>query len=131
MEKKNTRVAVPLSDEAYDAVSTIARVTGVSRGKYLADVLEGAIPSFLAVARAIRAAEAISQDEGDKARSAVLHAESEMLAALNELTGKLNLSLEESDGSAAGGPQGPDGAEPSDPPILTGGFRFHHRGGQS
>jgi hypothetical protein len=52
----NTRVAVPLTQEAYDAVSFLADLNGVSRGRYLADLLEAAVPSILAVERAYRAA---------------------------------------------------------------------------
>ena len=131
MDKKNTRVAVPLSEEAYDAVSTIARVSGVSRGKFLADLLNDAVPSLLAVARAVRAVEAISQDEGDKARAAVLNAEKEMISSLNALTENLRLSSSEADATAAGGPQGTDGDDVSDPPILTGGFRLGYKGGSA
>ena len=131
MDKKNTRVAVPLSEEVYDAVSTVARAAGVSRGKFLADLLHDAMPSLLAVARAVRAVEAISQDEGDKARAAILNAEKEMIAAMNALSQNLQMSSDEEGAAAAGGPQGTDGDDVSDPPILTGGFRFAHRGGSA
>lgn len=52
----NTRVAVPFSQEAYDAVTFLADRNGVSRGRYIADLLEPAIPSILAVAQAYQRA---------------------------------------------------------------------------
>lgn len=114
----NTRVTVPLSKEAYDAVTLLAQIGGVSRGRYLADTLEAAIPSFLAVAAAYRAAMAVEGEERANLVAGMAEAEKRLLAALAETMPDLGAS------TAAPLPrEGSAGAErPSDPPILTGGF---------
>lgn len=114
----NTRVAVPLSQEAYDAVTLLAEIAGVSRGRYLADTLEAAIPSFLAVAAAYRAARAVEGEERAQLIAGMAEAEKRLLAALDE-------ALPKGQSAPATAPltEGSAGAErPSDPPILTGGF---------
>jgi hypothetical protein len=114
----NTRVAVPLSQEAYDAVTLLAEVGRVSRGRFLADILEAAVPSFLAVAAAYRAAMAVEGEERAQLVAGMAEAEKRLLAALAE-------AIPEGGLSAAAPPhrEGSAGAErPSDPPILTGGF---------
>lgn len=122
----NTRVTVPLSKEAYDAVTLLAEIGGVSRGRYIADALEAAIPGFLAVAAAYRAALAVENEERAALVAGMAEAERRLLASLSGV-------LPEAYPPAAFGheasapvlaPQGGSaGAErPSDPPILTGGF---------
>ena len=127
----NTRVAVPLSKEAYDAVSLICKMSGVSRGKFLADTLEAAIPGFIKIAEAFRAAEAVQGDEREAILSGMLAAERRLLSVLDEVS---LLDLMEPDGPppspAPKGGRG-DGGGPSDPRILTGGFQPPTKGGQN
>ena len=125
----NTRVAVPLSKEAYDAVSLICKMSGVSRGKFLADTLEAAIPGFIKIAEAYRAAEAVNGDEREAILSGMLAAERRLLSALNEVN---LLDLMEEDGpphsSAPKGGRGECGG-PSDPPYTNRGVPTSFPGG--
>ena len=118
----NTRVAVPLSQEAYDAITLLAEVGGVSRGRFIADALEAAIPGFLAVAAAYRAAMAVEGEERAQLVAAMAEAEKRLMASLSQTMP----GVFDQDGSARALPSeegGSAGAErPSDPPILTGGF---------
>lgn len=61
----NTRVAVPLTQEVYDAVSFLAERNGVSRGRYLADLLEVAFPSIVATAKAYERAMDMDAEQRD------------------------------------------------------------------
>lgn len=122
----NTRVTVPLSQEAYDAVTLLAEIAGVSRGRYLADTLEAAIPSFLAVAAAYRAARAVEGEERAQLVAGMAEAEKRLLGALSEF-------VPGASGASGSAPpsEGSAGAErPSDPPILTGGFTTSDKQGR-
>ena len=58
-QAKNTRVAVRLDEEVYDAVSTIARLTRSSRGDVLAQLLEPSSAALIKLAAALESAEAV------------------------------------------------------------------------
>lgn len=84
MEKRNTRVAVPLSEEGYDAVSFLAKLQGVSRGRFLADVLDVAIPGFVAVQAAYKAAMAVEGEERAQLIAGMAEAERRLMESLRE-----------------------------------------------
>lgn len=119
----NTRVAVPLSQEAYDAVSLICKLSGVSRGRFLADTLEAAIPGFLKIAEAYRKAEAVNGAERAAILKGMHTAERFLMQAMQE-SNLLDLMEEEDGPSPAHPSQEGEGAGdgPSDPPLLIGGF---------
>lgn len=118
----NTRITVPLSQEAYDAVTLLAKIGGISRGKFLAETLEAAIPSFLTVAAAYRAAMAVEGEERAQLVAGMAEAERHLMAAIAESVPQII----EGDRVAAAAPlprEGSAGAErPADPRLLTGGF---------
>ena len=118
MEKRNTRVAVPLSDEAYDAVSFLAKVGGVSRGKFLAETLEAAIPSFLAIQAAYKAALAVEGEERAQLVAGMKEAERRLMESLVEV---LPASAGSSRSSDAGSPAGGErvSGDRADPPVTN------------
>lgn len=118
----NTRVAVPLSQEAYDAITLICKISGVPRGQFLADTLEAAIPGFIKIAEAYRAAEAVNGAERTAILKGMHTAERFLMKAMQEAN---LLDLMEEDGPSPAHPsQEGEGAGdgPSDPPLLIGGF---------
>lgn len=62
MEKRNTRVTVPLSGEEYDAVTVMAKAAGQSRGAFLAEILGQALPGFVRIAKVYERAIEADQD---------------------------------------------------------------------
>lgn len=130
----NTRVAVPLSQEAYDAITLLAEVGGVSRGRFIADALEAAIPGFLAVAAAYQAAMAVEGEERAQLVAGMKEAERRLMASLAEtMPGVFPEDPFEGGSAPARAPEEGEraGAErPADPPILTGGFTTSPMKGQ-
>lgn len=128
---KNTRIAVPLSEEAYDAISTVAEMSGVSRGRLLADALEAAIPAYTAVAAAYRAAQAVHGEEREAIVQAMHLAEKKLMAAVAEMD--LSGSDPEIERTApARSPEGGKraGAGRADPPVTNRGVPTPAKGGQ-
>lgn len=126
----NTRIAVPLSREAYDAISLLCKISGVSRGKFLADTLEAAIPGFIKIADAYRAAAKVEGAERDAILNGMQAAERHLMHTLEAVD---LLTLMEGEGrSSAPAPNRQMGEDErrSDPPILTGGFPTSKTGGQ-
>lgn len=82
---KNTRVAVPLTEEGYDAISTIAKISGKSRGRIMADAFEVAVPSFIAIAKAYKAAQAVEGAERDSILQAMQRAEEKLVGTLHDV----------------------------------------------
>ncbi|TNC59044.1 hypothetical protein [Rubellimicrobium roseum] len=80
----NTRVAVPLTKEAYDAVSFLAKLKGVSRGRFLADVVEVAVPSFIAIEAAYKAVLAAEGEERAQLLEGMKQAERRLMETLAE-----------------------------------------------
>lgn len=101
MEKRNTRVAVPLSEEGYDAVTFLAELQGISRGRLLANIVDMAIPSLVTVQAAFKAAMAVEGEERAQLVAGMAEAERRLMATLGEVVPSL------SEGSA------PSGARPS------------------
>lgn len=127
---KNTRVAVPLTEEAYDAISLISQVTGVSRGRILADAFEAAAPSFIAVAAAYRAAMAVEGEERQAIIDAMHQAENKLLGALSDLD-LPRLSQGEESCASARRPEGQERADAQrpDPPVTNRGVPNSSKGG--
>lgn len=111
----NTRVAVPLSKEAYDAVSVISEMSGVSRGRFLADTLEAAVPSFIAIATAFRAAQAVEGVERQSILDAMSAAERKLMDALSDTDIVFGKTGSASVQTASAG--GADGG--ADPPVTN------------
>jgi hypothetical protein len=88
-DHRNTRIAVPLSPEAYDAISLVAKIGGVSRGRLLADTLEAIVPSYILIASAFRAAQAVEGEERAAMVEAIVKAEEALQRALEEQVGSL------------------------------------------
>jgi hypothetical protein len=124
----NTRVAVPLSKEAYEAVSFLAEVSGTSRGRVLAQSIEAAIPALLTIADAYREALTVEGDERQKIVKSFETAEQYLLDAMTKATGNPLHDLRRSDGRTRDAKRA--SVRASDPPILTGGFPDGDNGGQ-
>lgn len=122
----NTRVAVPLSEEAYEAVSLIAEIGGVSRGRLLAEALDGVVPSFIAIAAAYRAAQAVHGSEKEAMREAMSRAENKLLEALEDALSDVN---EETDRLHAHGATATGARGRSDPPVTNRGVPKVDKGG--
>ena len=118
----NTRVTVPLTKEAYDAVTLIAEIGGISRGRFLADVLEAAIPSFLTIAAAYRAAQAVEGEERAALVDAMTEAEKKLLEVMQEVAPAPSQDQADRPSPAPRQGAGSAGEGRADPPILTGGF---------
>lgn len=118
----NTRVAVPLTKEAYDAISLISEISGTSRGRILAETVEAAIPSFIAIADAYRIAMKLDVEK----RASYLEGMKMAEIALLKVVEQVHRDFDEKYSSAASvpSPEGEDGAGVDDvtPDILTGGF---------
>ncbi len=134
---KNTRIAVPLSEEAYDAISKICEISGISRGRFVADTLEAAIPSFIAIADAYRMAEQVEGAERDAVLSAMKQAEERLFASLGaEVPFKFSRHSTVNSEAPAAPPRnlfggGVVGASPeADPPIANRGVHNSIKGGQ-
>lgn len=126
-----TRVAVPLTQEAYDAVSLICKLSGVSRGKFLADTLEAAIPGFIKIADAYRMAHAVDGEERKAILDGMQAAERALMRAMQE-TDLLSLMEADSTSTASASKEARGAGEGrSDPPILTGGFPTPNLGGDN
>ena len=80
------RIIVPLSQEAYDAISTIAEYSGTPRGRIISEALEAAVPAYIAIATAFRAAKAVEGEERQAIIDA-MQASSDHLIAAFEKTG--------------------------------------------
>ena len=80
------RIIVPLSQEAYDAISTIAEYSGTPRGRIISEALEAAVPAYIAIATAFRAAKAV---EGEERQAIIdsMEASADHLLAAFEKTG--------------------------------------------
>ena len=76
------RIAVPVSNELYDACTTLAGVSGGGRGRVLAEVLTEIEPMLIAAAAGYQAAERFHGEQ----RSA-------MAARLDKVQGQLNDAL--------------------------------------
>ncbi len=134
---KNTRVAVPLSEEAYDAISKISEITGISRGRFVADTLEAAIPSFIAIADAYRMAEQVQGAERDAVLNAMKQAEERLLASLGaEVPFKMDGHSTAISGASAAPSRNSFGegvvgaSHDADPPIANRGVHNSDKGGQ-
>lgn len=124
----NTRVAVPLSQEAYDAITLLAEVGKTSRGRILADAVAAALPSLQRMADAYRLALSVEGEERAEIVRAFEVAEKKLLDALTSSEGSLLAELGRSDVAGARAPARVPVA--ADPPLLTGGFRMGVKGGQ-
>lgn len=126
--QRNTRVAVPLSEEGYDAISLISQMTGVSRGRILAEALEAAVPAFITIAQAYQMTLNVEASEKATILDAMGRAEAHLVEALRQAG--VELGDVEGRPVVGGGEAEPDGArERSDPPVLTGGFPNDGSGG--
>lgn len=115
----NTRVAVPLSPEGYAAVSTISKIAGKSRGRLLADALDLAMPSFIRIAQAMRAVEALQADERREMIKGLSEAESRLLDALSSVDDLLGETIgRKPHTQGAGAPMGVR-AQRADPPVTN------------
>lgn len=115
----NTRVAVPLTQEAYDAVSFLAKLQGVSRGRFLANILDVAMPGFVAVKAAYEAAMAVEGEERAQLVAGMAEAERRLMDSLREAMPGVEFDL---DGTA--GARSPEGGEGvpvgrADPPYTN------------
>lgn len=81
----NTRVAVPLSQEAYDAVSFLAEIGGTSRGRFLADLLEAAVPGLLLAQAKYKEAMAVEGEQRAAILAQMANTEDRLLAVLGEV----------------------------------------------
>lgn len=104
----NTRVAVPLSKEGYDAVSFLAGLKGVSRGRFLADVIEVAIPGFVAVERAYKAVMAAEGEERAQLIAGMAEAEKRLMDSLQQAMPGVDFDLDRT--ADARSPEGGEGA---------------------
>nr|CRY96575.1 hypothetical protein [uncultured prokaryote] len=126
----NTRIAVPLSKEAYDAISEIAKINGMSRGKFVAEALEGVIPSFLRIASAYRAAQALDEDEMGAVSDVFKRAEEHLMASLTDADrALLEVELERGRAPQAEGEAG--ARSRSDPPATNRGVPKFSSGGSA
>lgn len=109
----NTRVAVPLTQEAYDAVSHIAGIEGISRGRFLANILEAAMPSVVMISAGFRAAESMSKEETAEYLRGIQQANETLAQAVSGL-----FDIQGSDGveHGASGPAGGRSTSRADPP---------------
>lgn len=57
------RVTVPLSPQAYEAVTHLAEVQKVSRGRVLADLLDPAVPAMVRLSDMLKKFEAMEESE--------------------------------------------------------------------
>jgi hypothetical protein len=57
------RVTVPLSPQAYEAVTHLAEVQKISRGRVLADLLDPAVPAMVRLSSMLKKFEALQEDE--------------------------------------------------------------------
>lgn len=121
----NTRVAVPLSQEAYDAVTFLAKVGGSSRGKVLSDAISAAVPSLLRMADAYRAALAVEGQERQQIIESFEKAERHLLDAL---TGNVLMLSELVSGSVDARASARVSALP-DPPATNRGVPVSGEGG--
>lgn len=121
----NTRVAVPLSQEAYDAVSFLAKVGGSSRGKVLSDAISAAVPSILRMADAYRAALEVEGQERQQIIESFEKAERHLLDAL---TGNVLMLSELVSGGEGARAQARVSALP-DPPATNRGVPVSGDGG--
>ncbi len=115
----NTRVAVPLTQEAYDAVSFLAELQGVSRGRFLADILEAAVPGLLAVQAAFKAAMAVQGEERAQLVAGMAEAERRLMESLRETMPGVDFDLAGTTGARS--PKGGEGAPAgrADPPNTN------------
>lgn len=121
----NTRIAVPCSPEFYDAVSFLAKSSGVSRGRYLADLCEVAAPSIIRLAALGRSLEALSQAERDHASEIMQGHQAALETALTDVSASLEGTASSAD------PSGQDEVEreESRPPYSNTGVHFGLEGG--
>lgn len=76
------RVTVPVSDELYDAVTTLAEVRGGGRGRVLAELMEAMEPMLIASAAGFRAAQALDEEQRREMLEGMASASQAMLMAL-------------------------------------------------
>lgn len=124
----NTRVAVPLTKEAYDAVTFLAKVGGTSRGRLLADTIEAAIPSLIKVADAFRLAQQLEGEERASLLRSFEQSEKYLLDALSVVDGS-PLPFQKGSASPASGAFQVPGADEADPPITNRGVPSPDQGG--
>lgn len=125
----NTRVAVPLSQEAYEAVSFLAKVGKTSRGKILADAVSAALPSLQRTAQIYQAAIQAEAGEREAMLEAFVRAEKHLLDALATSLPDYPDPDHASDGPAGGALDRGDG--PSDPPDTNRGVPVFRSGGSA
>lgn len=123
----NTRVAVTLTKEAYDAVTLLAEIGKTSRAKVLGGAVEAAVPALVTIADAYREAMAVEGQERNTIVKSFETAEQFLLDALTQSSGSLLKNMSGSDGRDSDAKRGV--SRRSDPPILTGGFRKVDNGG--
>jgi len=121
----NTRVTVPLSPKEYEAVSVLSQLAGVSRGRFLADILSVITPSLTMQAAAYRAAMELEGRE----REAFLDGINKAETVLRDALAPLNLDLDEMEvpdreATDARARTRADGSQAdSDPPVTNRGVR--------
>lgn len=122
----NTRVAVPLTREGYDAVSFLAKLKGVSRGRFLADVVEVAIPSFVALEAAYKAILAAEGEERAQLVEGMKEAERRLMETLREVIPEAEAAVD-----ALFPEQGESApADGADPPNTNRGVQSVDEGGE-
>jgi hypothetical protein len=84
------RVAVPLSPEAYEATGFLSKVSGKSRGRILADMLEEAIPALMTIAEAHKAAQEVEEAQRAEIRARLASGEEKLLGALSDALSDLS-----------------------------------------
>jgi len=124
----NTRVAVPLTQEAYEAVSFLSEISGRSRGKVLAEAIEMAVPSLIRTASAYRHALSVEGEERAAILEAFNRAEQHLLDALTHVEG---FPFTASQGSVDCAVRDPERAvRAADPPGTNRGVPTGGKGGQ-